>query len=627
MNSVSQKQVLNKSKQRWRRQNDAKFIFTRTTFIRIIILVAIFASSMYNDSILNRYIQQEPPSPPNQGQHEILEQQEKQEIKGIVKQKYQQKQQDNPNVVLVSLEPFFPCNGKTVKITCQKTLLVNDLFSYSVSKNELDTILQPFVCNELLRKGNAQSVEAPVCLQSADLVHVLVHYKPWMTTMIYDNITMTQFVQTSDESTVNKFIQNFPVSVQVIPKRQIDFPLSYIRMNDKTNRLYEEHIDGNFGNLVWRYGASTMINSVTIDIDGNDIWNRKNLHERPVDALVIASANLLHINQNRIYFDEIVDKIRYIKLRNVTTILLGVGVQYDFEEGKQDYNLTLKNLKLPYKYQETFLSEISSRQNIPAIGVRGDLTKSVCQNSGISHCVSTGCPSLTISRDINLGRTLESSWLKVKKNLEEKGGDYSIKIALAAPTLGIGRTFRTAYRLMATLIARYGNQVTLIAQSEQDPVRFNDYLQTHWKTKYPTSWLLNESAIKYEQYRNVESWLEGTKKYDLCISFRIHGSMPFYSSGIPAVIIPTDFRIMELISAMKLPHILPDQLNRLMLSNAISDKEGASLPLLLMNAAKNTNFTAFEVNRRAKITMWKSILGEAGLELDPALLRITQSPL
>jgi Polysaccharide pyruvyl transferase len=579
----------------------------RMFVIRMILIGVVFVASFYIDSIWNLDVA---------GWYSNSEMQQNQRQPKVIF--------DDPKIVLVPLSPIFPCNGQTDKVTCQKTLLLDDLTSIDIAEKEIDAVLQDAVCNELLMDGTQRQIDAPVCLQSADLVHVLLHYDSWMVEeYVKEVITPLKFVDHSDTRTIDKFIRTFPVSIRAVSKTKIDFPLSYRRINDKTNRLYEEHQDGNFGNLIWRYASSVIINPVTTDVDDNDTWNQTNIDKNPVNALVLASANLLHIGSEKAYETEINQKIEYINQRNIKTILLGIGVQYDFDESKQDYNTAPTTLKLRFQFQKNFMAAISERQTTPAIGVRGDLTKSVCENSGFTHCVATGCPSLTISRDINLGRTLESNWKRVKKMADTKG---SIRIALAAPTLGVGKTFTTAYRLMATIISQYGNQVTIISQSEKDPIRFNEYLQTKWRNMNPTSSLLEDGAVKYERYRNVESWLEGTKKYDLCISFRIHGSMPFYSSGAPAVIIPTDFRIMELINAMKLPHVLPDELNQFMLWNAMRDDK-PSLPSLLMENAKNTNFTAFEVNRREKLVMWKSILAEAGLEMDPALLRIVQSPL
>ena len=61
----------------------------------------------------------------------------------------------------------------------------------------------------------------------------------------------------------------------------------------------------------------------------------------------------------------------------------------------------------------------------------------------------------------------------------------------------------------------------------------------------------------------VESWFEFVSKLDFFVSTRIHGGMAGISNGVPMIMIPTDLRILELVDAMKLPHIsFEDAMNK-----------------------------------------------------------------
>ena len=62
-----------------------------------------------------------------------------------------------------------------------------------------------------------------------------------------------------------------------------------------------------------------------------------------------------------------------------------------------------------------------------SVGVRGNITEIACKNGGFNHCVSLGCPSLTINRSPNLGQDLKSKWNKTLVKLK-KGN--KIKIGL-----------------------------------------------------------------------------------------------------------------------------------------------------------------------------------------------------
>lgn len=293
------------------------------------------------------------------------------------------------------------------------------------------------------------------------------------------------------------------------------------------------------------------------------------------------------------------------------------------------------------------------RQTIPAIGVRGDITKSVCKNSGIPNCVSMGCPSLTISRDMNLGNTLHSNWSRVTQILsllqQRRQTLHKIskklKIAVTFPKSIKSISGYIGAALIATLIeqSHYDidntTTIVIVTQHKMDHKRMEQFIRTRLEQFNPKSRLLLDkndtihNVIKYIEYVNVESWLaDASVQYDLCISFRIHGSMTFISSGVPTIAIPTDFRIMELVQAMKLPYIVPELLSQLLNSYITNvnnnDSNGMNTLLLssLMENAKNTNFTMFEMNRRQKIQGWKDILEDAGLEMDPALFRIIKSP-
>jgi hypothetical protein len=171
---------------------------------------------------------------------------------------------------------------------------------------------------------------------------------------------------------------------------------------------------------------------------------------------------------------------------------------------------------------------------------------------------------------------------------------------------------------------------TIIIQAEYDKKVINKFINTKWIQINPDTKVRSTDAVQYKEFMNVETWLHDASTYDLCISFRIHGSMTFIGSGVPTVILPTDFRIMELIYAMKLPHVLPNELDEIVINHfqqlktkpETAYKQSQLVLSMLQEAYNNMNFTEFEKNRRDKIKGWKSILNAANLEMDPSLLQI-----
>jgi Polysaccharide pyruvyl transferase len=525
---------------------------------------------------------------------------------------------DSTHVYQLAFVPFSPpkaCDYKYEKLTCNVTILFQQETPIPLSQIHHDK--EKEVCDQLPATFPAGRV--PVCVQNANTVGILV----WE-----DNSGSLQVVASLDdtraETSIDSLLQK---TTRVIELKRIDFPGVYKGIADTENKEWERFRDDNYGNMVWRYASSMILNQATTEVDPSDRLSMPELKDGPVDAFVIATANTLHLTEKPLLQDLVETMTNRVVLRNLPTIVIGMGIQIDFGTKEQNYDLASTDLALTHDFQTDFLRQVSKQQKIPSIGVRGDMTKAVCENSGIHNCVSMGCPSLTISRDRNLGSTLENNWHHVLKRLEAK--DKTIKIAMTCPAKS-GKTVDIAHAVIANILEEYGDQVTIIEQSKEDMPNLENFLSSKWAAILPTT-NLNISSVQSKEFVNVESWLAGAKDFDLCISFRIHGSMTFIASGVPTIATPTDFRIMELLSAMKIPYQLPDDLEQLLLDDldgkVEESEDRTGFILSIMRGAKNTNFTAFEINRREKIKGWKNILDQAGLEMDPALIQIYDEPI
>jgi Polysaccharide pyruvyl transferase len=518
-------------------------------------------------------------------------------------------------LVYIPFRPFKACGHKYEKLSCNVTILFQQdtpmpLTEILLAEKEKE------VCDQL--PETYPSGRVPVCVQNANTVGILV----WA-----DDSDSLQVVKSLDDSRAENSVKSLlPTTIRIVKLKRVDFPGVYKGVVDTNNKIWERLRDDNYGNMVWRYASSMILNQATTEVDPSDRLSMPELTDGPVDALVIATANTLHLTEQPLLQDLVETMTSRVLLRQLPTIVIGMGIQIDFGNKEQNYDLTTTDLALTHNYQTEFLRQVSKQQKVPSIGVRGDMTTAVCENSGIHNCVSMGCPSLTISRDKNLGLTLETNWNSVLKRLAAK--DKTVKIAMTCPAKS-GKTVDIAHAVMANILEEYGDQVTVIEQSKEDMPNLGDFLGRKWGAILPTT-TLNISSIQSKDFVNVESWLAGAKEFDLCISFRIHGSMTFISSGVPTVATPTDFRIMELLSAMKIPYQLPNDLEQLLLddlSEQVDESENRlGFVLSVMKGAKNTNFTEFEFNRREKIRGWKRILDEAGLEMDPALIQIYNEP-
>lgn len=527
-------------------------------------------------------------------------------------------------LIFVTIEPYFACNGEIEKVICIETIILED--DVIPLQQMIGLEVETMICNKLRNPGEIKDiVEIPVCIQTAYTVNIMILYSEESP----DKADTLKFVGNVEDEYLQEFIRTkLPATTRTIRMKYIDFPMYYSKMSNYYNQVEEKYRDNNYGNMIWRYASSRLLNPITTKIDPYTTWSMENITNDSVDALVIASANTLHITNEPLWQEGIEEMTTRVQHRNVPTIVLGIGVQVDFENMVEggEFDLKSTNISFPFDFQKNLFTEISHRQTQPGIGARGDLTTSVCLNSGIENCISMGCPSLTISRNVNLGRTLQENWSRVIEKV--RNGQEKLKIAIPlAQSQGHRETINTAYGFVARMIEQYGDSVTIITQTEGSEDRMNEFLDGYWKEMNPNS-KLNSSEIQYDQYLNAESWLFYAGQYDLCISFRIHGAMPFIASGIPTIAVPIDFRILELLSAMKIPYLLPIEMrDMLSVYMNIVDPNNHGLVLSLLHKAHNQDFKEFEINRRAKITAWKSIVESAGLDIDPALTKIINSPL
>ncbi|KAL7528923.1 hypothetical protein ACHAWF_002764, partial [Thalassiosira exigua] len=181
-----------------------------------------------------------------------------------------------------------------------------------------------------------------------------------------------------------------------------------------------------------------------------------------------------------------------------------------------------------------------------SVSVRGELTETACINAGVENCLSMGCPSLSISRERNLGSVLQSKWENVASKLSNVNENVSLKIGVGLPALHNDR--ENYAKVMDMLLAVCKNhECHFIAQAPYD----KDLL-----LRYASDNVDKEKVLYFRE--EVESWFEFARSLDFVLSTRIHGGMAGITQGVPTIIIPTDLRIFELVNAMKLPHIYFD---------------------------------------------------------------------
>jgi len=369
--------------------------------------------------------------------------------------------------------------------------------------------------------------------------------------------------------------------------------------------------DGNKGNKLWEYAVLKMFNRYTTELHHAYFLTEKMktdaggmvLSSNTAFALNSADAHLFQASKNTVS-----EFTNVVKARDLPTLAVGIGLLMDFQE------LDKKSLKVAEltDFQTKFLLEVEDRgseDDTPNIGVYGKISKKVCENSGIKSCVAMGCPSLTLSREPSLGKLLQDKWNKALKSMKQ--GD-KLKVVLVLPEvhgqgyIGLKSVPYIGIAKMYTNICLEHDCSFVIQDKGTDKQYFLDY-------DFASAAVNEDQFVVFDE--DIDEWLDYMSDKDFVISTRIRGGMAGISTGVPTIMIPTDYRIQEATEEMKLPKIPIKQ---------VIENEYSSLLSLALDT--KVDFESFEKNRREKISIYKKMMNKIGFQMDPSLESILDAP-
>jgi len=367
----------------------------------------------------------------------------------------------------------------------------------------------------------------------------------------------------------------------------------------------------NRGNLIWTYAALDLLDSTKVEV--------RSLMEKKEKSTPIAKRTVLFFIAPNILAGNVCDESCWawyhaeIK-KHSQAMVFGLGIQIHVGSG-WDVEAMMRET-LPPHQAEAMRSAASIASTI---WVRGELTAHVLKNAGVANVDPIGCVSQLLHRNPRLGHILSAGFEHVRKVFPKTadgrgcGNDvkfidtlgqncsrwhpgtghnctlppngtgtmagYSdqemdrvrthcpfacgtcrgrqLRIAMAMPTVLPPGTSAKAKENQETLVRAMN---TLLAQNKESVVIA--------QTKYDSSLLWSENLGQIRHFYDVRKWREflgGTgasatgfghdRPFDFFIGGRIHGSMAAISVGVPTVIIPNDYRILELAEVMRLPII------------------------------------------------------------------------
>ena len=481
------------------------------------------------------------------------------------------------------------CDDRIGQLTCLATIVVDARDSAAVPFFDE---LQGAVCADLVREREwVDRAHSQLCIQAGTRIGSLAEVQRG--TM---GISVQRYLQPVEAQAA---IAHWGLQgARVVQRKTIAMHAMYIPSSPKANAEREK--DGNFGNFMWMYGATRMMNPfTTMIVRDTDADADASKAYGAYSAYVIPSANPLNLENPGAMLGYLSSIRARLKLLNAPAILLGIGIQAKFkDEGQVSEGIVLPESQRP------FLQDIEARTppHSMAMSVRGKLTQQACESANVTNCNPLGCPSLTISREQDLGGLLRSRWEAVLDKVRSgAGGGLRISMVLPAISHHDDPAYAAILEPMMTIYEAH-KDTTFIIQMGYDAGVLQAYLRAQNMTAIPT-----ESFVHFNA---VEAWREYLSGRDLLLSTRIHGGMAGISVGLPTLVIATDFRVSELIEAMDIPTISV---------SGLRDSKGRIEDIA---AKADMDFAAFENGRQEKIKEYRRILGTVGLEMDPHLVDV-----
>ena len=229
-----------------------------------------------------------------------------------------------------------------------------------------------------------------------------------------------------------------------------------------------------------------------------------------------------------------------LKNKDVQLAVLGLGAQLDLNDSISDFTMELS------KNRDTINALKILSEHSKYIGVRGDVTGECLDRLGIHNWRVIGCPSF-------YEPFRKYGGIKLKKCTLDK-----TVINVTPGKYGEHKIFEYGIKNKKAIILQAMQDMPLVLW-ENKPVE-----ERHLQKKYPG--LENITAQEAQDYIREAGHMFYTRRdwsdflieneISFSIGSRFHGNMMALSNGIPALWIIHDVRTKELVEAMKLPHVI-----------------------------------------------------------------------
>lgn len=334
---------------------------------------------------------------------------------------------------------------------------------------------------------------------------------------------------------------------------------------------------GNTGNVAFVFGLKQLIGNPTVRIEWH--WKPESVRQH-VDHIIVCCANQIGAHADLGGWADKLDAF------GLPVTLVGLGAQSnsfdeipDIPEGTRRFLNVVNALRADPEHEN--------------ISVRGDFTKHMLSLLG-TEAVATGCPSLLISSDLRLGRTIlaRQEALPVQRVAVAAGNPWHGPSAFIEQEL-----VKIVDHHQGAYILQHPESMLQFALGERD--KLTEKTVQRFMEVYPDHSTLDDLLIWYQRnaftFVDAPNWMNFLKHFDLVVGPRYHGVALGLQAGVPGCVYTIDSRTQELCEGTAIKAVTVQSLK------GLSTQEMIELSCWTENDALR-----FDANRLFKANMYKS---------------------
>lgn len=191
----------------------------------------------------------------------------------------------------------------------------------------------------------------------------------------------------------------------------------------------------------------------------------------------------------------------------------------------------------------------------PNIAMRGEFSQRALERYGLAdRTIVLGCPTLFISPDKKLGKTIATRFNKTPSNIAITAGHQrwthlstleNSLVEMASSTGGGAYICQSPLEMV--MLGR--GEASLMSLESRNACR--NYIAPHMSDDDFVTWSIRHA----HSFFSAASWMEYVRRFDFVIGTRIHGAMLALQVGVPALCLAHDSRTVELCQTMLIPYV------------------------------------------------------------------------